>query len=80
MMRTRESIDADRLRAFEAMIVLFLTAGLAGVIYLLVRVAMTAVEWLQGLGLWLALVGLPAAGVILSAAGLVTCLRWWAMA
>lgn len=79
-MRTRESIDADRLRAFEAMIVLFLTAGMAGVIYLLVRVAMTAVDWLQGLGLWLALVGLPAAGVIMSAAGLVTCLRWWAMA
>lgn len=79
-MRTRESIDADRLRAFEAMIVLFLTAGMAGVIYLLVRVAMTAVDWLQGLGLWLALVGLPAAGVIMSAAGLVTCLRWWMMA
>lgn len=79
-MRTRESIDADRLRAFEAMIVLFLTAGMAGVIYLLVRVAMTAVEWLQSVGLWLALVGVPAAGVILSATALVTCIRWWVQA
>jgi len=79
-MRTRESIDANRLEAFEALIWFFLTLGMAGVIYLLARVTMAAVEWLQGLGLWLALVGLPAAGVIMSAAGLVTCLRWWAMA
>ena len=79
-MRTRESIDANRLEAFEALIWFFLTMGMAGVIYLLARVTMAAVEWLQGLGLWLALVGLPAAGVIMSAAGLVTCLRWWAMA
>lgn len=79
-MRKRESIDDERMDAFEAFIMFFLTIGMAGVIYLLVLVAMTVLDWLQNVGLWLALVGLPAAGVILSAAGLVTCLRWWAMA
>lgn len=79
-MRTRESIDANRLEAFEALIWFFLTMGMAGVIYLLVLVALAAVEWLQNAGLWLALVGIPLAGVIMSAAGLVTCLRWLAMA
>lgn len=79
-MRTRESIDANRLEAFEALIWFFLTMGMAGVIYLLVLVAMTVLDWLQNVGLWLALVGLPLAGVIMSAVGLVTCLRWWVMA
>jgi len=79
-MRKRESIDDERLDAFEAFIMFFLTIGMAGVIYLLVLVAMTVLDWLQNVGLWLALVGLPAAGVIMSAAGLVTCLRWWMMA
>lgn len=79
-MRTRESIDANRLEAFEALIWFFLTLGMAGVIYLLVRVTMAVLDWLQNAGLWLALVGLPLAGVIMSAAGLVTCLRWWMMA
>lgn len=79
-MRKRESIDDERMDAFEAFIMFFLTIGMAGVIYLLVLVAMTVLDWLQNVGLWLALVGLPAAGVIMSAVGLVTCLRWWAMA
>lgn len=79
-MRKRESIDDERLDAFEAFIMFFLTLGMAGVIYLLVLAAKAALDWLQSVGLWLALVGLPLAGVILSAAGLVTCLRWWVMA
>jgi len=79
-MKTKESIDEDRLNAFEAFIMFFLTLGMGGVIYLLVRVTMAAAEWLQNVGLWLVLVGLPAAGVILSATALVTCIRWWVQA
>ena len=79
-MKTKESIDKNRLEAFEAFIMFFLTLGMGGVIYLLVRVTMAAAEWLQNVGLWLVLVGLPAAGVILSATALVTCIRWWVQA
>lgn len=74
MTKTKENIDEDRLECFEALIVLFVTTGFAGVIYLLVRVAMSAAEFVRG---WLALVIFPAVMFAASAVALGTCLKWW---
>jgi hypothetical protein len=76
-MKTKERIDADCLANLEAFIGFFAALGLAGLFYLLGRVLYWAWGWLQELGLWLLLVGLPLAGMALSATALLTCLRWW---
>lgn len=73
-MKTKNQIDADRLDAFETLIVLFATVGMGGVIYMIVRATMAALEIARE---WLALVIIPALMFAFSAAALVTCIRWW---
>ena len=73
-MKTKESIDKNRLEAFEAFIMFFLTLGMGGVIYLLVRVTMAALEMARD---YLALVVFPAVMFALSAVALGTCMKWW---
>lgn len=73
-MKTKESIDKNRLEAFEAFIMFFLTLGMGGVIYLLVRVTMAALEMARD---YLALIVFPAVMFALSAIALGTCLKWW---
>jgi len=73
-MKTKESIDKNRLEAFEAFIMFFLTLGMGGVIYLLVRVTMAALEMARD---YLALIVFPAVMFAASAVALGTCLKWW---
>lgn len=72
-MKTKESIDKNRLEAFEAFIMFFLTLGMGGVIYLLVRVTMAALEMARD---YLALIVFPAVMFAASAVALGTCLKW----
>ena len=73
-MKTKESIDKNRLEAFEAFIMFFLTLGMGGVIYLLVRVTMAALEMARD---YLALIVFPAVMFAASAVALGTCMKWW---
>ena len=73
-MKTKESIDKNRLEAFEAFIMFFLTLGMGGVIYLLVRVTMAALEMARD---YLALIVFPAVMFAATAVALGTCLKWW---
>ena len=73
-MKTKESIDKNRLEAFEAFIMFFLTLGMGGVIYLLVRVTMAALEMARD---YLALIVFPAVMFAASAVALGTCVKWW---
>ena len=73
-MKTKESIDKNRLEAVEAFIMFFLTLGMGGVIYLLARVAMTAFSAVRD---YLALIVFPAVMFAASAVALGTCVKWW---
>jgi len=73
-MKTKERIDEDRLKAFEAFIMFFLTLGMGGVLYLLARVAMTAFAAVRD---YLALIVFPAVMFAASAVALGTCVKWW---
>ena len=73
-MKTKESIDKNRLEAFEAFTMFFLTLGMGGVIYLLVRVTMSALEMARD---YLALIVFPAVMFAASAVALGTCVKWW---
>ena len=73
-MKTKESIDKNRLEAVEAFIMFFLTLGMGGVIYLLVRVTMAALEMARD---YLALIVFPAVMFAASAVALGTCVKWW---
>lgn len=72
-MKPKESIDKNRLEAFEAFIMFFLTLGVGGVIYLLVRVTMAALEMARD---YLALIVFPAVMFAASAVALGTCVKW----
>lgn len=72
-MKTKESIDKNRLEAFEAFTMFFLTLGMGGVIYLLVRVTMAALEMARD---YLALIVFPAVMFAASAVALGTCVKW----
>ena len=73
-MKTKESIDQNRLDAFETLITWFAILGFGGVVYLLARVAMTAFAAVRD---YLALIVFPAVMFAASAVALGTCLKWW---